>query len=94
MLGDKRCRIDPGTFQNDMTSIASRDDLFTLFVHLGYLAYDFDSREVFIPNEEVRGEFVRAVKGSRGPELRLILVGLNNSTKTGKHTCKIEEYKV
>lgn len=69
MLGDKRCRIDPGTFQNDMTSIASRDDLFTLFVHLGYLAYDFDSREVFIPNEEVRGEFVRAVKGGRRPEL-------------------------
>lgn len=69
MLGGKRCRIDPGTFQNDMTSIVSRDDLFTLFVHLGYLAYDFDSREVFIPNEEVRGEFVRAVKGGKRPEL-------------------------
>ena len=62
MLGGKRCRIDPGTFQNDMTSISSRDDIFTLFVHLGYLAYDFNNKEVFIPNEEVRGEFVRAVK--------------------------------
>ncbi len=69
MLGGKRCRIDPGAFQNDMTSIASRDDLFTLFVHLGYLAYDFDCREVFIPNEEVRGEFVRAVKGGKRTEL-------------------------
>lgn len=65
MLGGKRCRIDTGTFQNDLTSLSSRDDIFTLLVHLGYLAYDFINREVFIPNEEVRGEFVRAVKGSR-----------------------------
>lgn len=57
--------IDTGTFQNDLTSLSSRDDIFTLLVHLGYLAYDFVNREVFIPNEEVRGEFVRAVKGSR-----------------------------
>lgn len=69
MLGGKRCRIDPDTFQNDMTSVTSRDDIFTLFVHLGYLAYDYDSREVFIPNEEVRGEFVRAVKEGRRSEL-------------------------
>lgn len=65
MLGGKRCRIDTGTFQNDLTSLSSRDDIFTLLVHLGYLAYDFVNKEVFIPNEEVRGEFVRAVKGSR-----------------------------
>lgn len=62
MLGGKRCRIDTGTFQNDMTSLASRDDVFTLLAHLGYLAYDIDNKEVFIPNEEVREEFIRAVK--------------------------------
>lgn len=65
MLGGKGCRIDTGTFQNDMTSISSRDDIFTLLVHLGYLAYDFDKEEVFIPNEEVRKEFVRAMKVTR-----------------------------
>lgn len=69
LLGGKRCRIDVETFQNDMTSIKSRDDIFTLLVHLGYLAYDFDRKEVFIPNEEVRGEFIRAVKEGRRPEL-------------------------
>lgn len=69
MLGGKRCRIDTGTFQNDLTSLSSRDDIFTLLVHLGYLAYDFVNREVFIPNEEVRGEFVRAVKEGRRSEL-------------------------
>lgn len=64
MLGGHRCRIDTGTFQNDMTYLESRDDVFTLLVHLGYL--DINTREVFIPNEEVREEFLRAVKhGSR-----------------------------
>ena len=37
-----------------------RDDIFTLQVHLGYLAYDFKKKEVFIPNEEVRGECIKA----------------------------------
>ena len=29
-----------------------KDDVLTLFVHLGYLAYDKKTREVFIPNKE------------------------------------------
>lgn len=44
-----------------MTSLQGRDDVLTLLVHLGYLAYDDDSGEVYIPNEEVRQEFIRAV---------------------------------
>ncbi len=69
MLGGQSCRIDIGTFQNDLTSISGRDDIFTLLVHLGYLAYDFKKKEVFIPNEEVRGEFIRAIRGGRRAEL-------------------------
>lgn len=62
LVGDGRCRLDTGTFQNDMTSFAGRDDVLTLLIHLGYLAYDSTEKTVFIPNEEVRGEFVRAIK--------------------------------
>lgn len=69
MLGGTACKIDTGTFQNDMTSLKSRDDVLTLLVHLGYLAYDESSCSVFIPNEEVRGEFVRAIKNGGRPEL-------------------------
>lgn len=65
MLGGARCQIDVSTFQNDMTTIASKDDVLTLLVHLGYLAYDAVNREVFIPNEEVRQEFLRAVKAGK-----------------------------
>ena len=69
MLGGHRYRIDTGTFQNDMTSLESKDDVFTLLVHLGYLAYDNDTKEVFIPNEEVREEFIRAVKHGKRKEI-------------------------
>lgn len=69
MLGGQKCRIDAGTFQNDMTSLQVKDDVLTLLVHLGYLAYDDDSKEVYIPNEEVRQEFVRAVKNGSRKEL-------------------------
>lgn len=62
MLGGGRCRIDAGAFQNDMTSFRSKDDIFTLLVHLGYLAYDKNDKETYIPNEEIREEFIRAVR--------------------------------
>ena len=62
MLGGGRCEIDPTTFQNDMTTFKTKDDVLTLLVHLGYLAYDRNSGEVFIPNQEIEQEFKRAVK--------------------------------
>lgn len=40
MLGENTCKVDTGSFQNDMTSMKSRDDVLTLLIHLGYLAYD------------------------------------------------------
>lgn len=64
MLGGVSCEIDTGTFQNDMTSFRGRDDVLTLLVHLGYLTYHEKSRRVSIPNDEVRSEFLRAVRSS------------------------------
>ena len=64
MLGGSRCQIDTRRFTNDMTTFASKDDVLTLLVHLGYLAYDNKRKEVFIPNEEIRAEFVSAIEGS------------------------------
>lgn len=65
MLGGAHVKIDVATFQNDMTTIKSKDDVLTLLVHLGYLAYDIDNKAVYIPNEEVKEEFVRAVSSGR-----------------------------
>lgn len=70
MLGGLSCEIDTGTYQNDMTSFGGRDDVLTLLVHLGYLAYNEESHMVSIPNDEVRSEFLRAVKSSGWNEVK------------------------
>ena len=62
MLGGMRCKIDAAAFQNDMTSFRTRDDVLTLLIHLGYLAYDENTEEVFIPNQEIAQEYLRAMK--------------------------------
>ncbi len=59
MAGD-RIGIDTGTFSNDMTTFHTADDVLTLLIHLGYLAYDESKKQVYIPNKEIMMEFVNA----------------------------------
>lgn len=66
MLGGIGCRIDPERFQNDMTSLNDKDDVLTLLVHLGYLAYEEEEQKVYIPNLEIAGEFRNAIAGDKG----------------------------
>lgn len=91
MLGGERCAVDTGTFQNDMTNIKNRDDVLTLLIHLGYLAYDSDTKSVFIPNEEVRQEFIRAVKGSKYTDVAKIIL---DSEKIMQDTLNMDENAV
>lgn len=53
MLAGASVRINTGTFANDMTTFATKDDVLTLLVHLGYLTYDSENETVTIPNKEV-----------------------------------------
>jgi hypothetical protein len=73
MLGGASCTVNTIKFVNDMTTIKNKDDVLTLLVHLGYLAYDSEKKRVYIPNEEIRQEFLGAVEdGSRKELVRLI----------------------
>ena len=62
MLAGGSVPIETGTFSNDMTTFATRDDVLTLLVHLGYLTYDCNTAEVSIPNKEVSQEYVNAIR--------------------------------
>lgn len=64
MLAGERCRINSRKFQNDMTTFTSKDDVLTLLVHLGYLAYDEAKEAVYIPNYEIESEFMEAMGNS------------------------------
>ena len=64
MLSGERCKVNPTKFQNDMSIIRSKDDVFTVLIHLGYLSYDWRKSECYIPNKEVAGEMVNAVEAN------------------------------
>ena len=57
MMGGGRLKVNVSTYQNDMTNFHTRDDVLALLINLGYLGYDIETREVFIPNKEILDEF-------------------------------------
>ena len=61
MFAGESVPINIGTFSNDMTTFATKDDVLTLLVHLGYLTYDSVDGTVSIPNKEVSREYVNAI---------------------------------
>ncbi len=69
LVGGGRVEIDMRTYDNDMTTFNRADDVLTLLVHLGYLAYDEPRREVFVPNREVAGEYASATAGGGWAEV-------------------------
>ncbi len=57
LMQGKRLPVNVRNYQNDMTTFRSKDDIFTLLIHLGYLGYDSEKKEMFIPNKEIRDVF-------------------------------------
>ena len=69
MLSGAAVEVDAASFQNDISSIANRDDVLTYLIHMGYLAYASDSRMAFVPNEEIRQELIRATRRKKWNEM-------------------------
>lgn len=91
MLSGGRCKVQFQTFQNDMASFHGKEDILTLLIHLGYLAYDVSTQEVFIPNEEIRMEFKNAVKAADWSQ---VVQAIQASDTLLKATWQKEEVKV
>ena len=79
MIAGKLVPVNIGSFSNDMSTFHSEDDVLTLLIHLGYLSYDYDSKTVKIPNEEVRAEYVNSISTSEWGE---VSKSLKNSADT------------
>lgn len=69
MLANEPQPLDTLTFVNDMTTFKRKDDVLTLLVHLGYLGFNEVTSSAFIPNEEIRRQFVAALSTGRRAEL-------------------------
>ncbi|MGN0622069.1 MAG: AAA family ATPase, partial [Porcipelethomonas sp.] len=62
LLAGEKKTIDTTTFTNDMVTFNTKDDVLTLLVHLGYLTYYFDTKEISIPNYEISEQFASTIK--------------------------------
>ena len=62
LIGGVDVKVSTTGFANDLTTFRGKDDVLTLMIHLGYLAYDSVNETVRIPNEEIKKEFSKAVK--------------------------------
>ncbi|MCI9619299.1 MAG: AAA family ATPase [Dorea sp.] len=62
LIGGVAVKVSITGFANDLTTFRGRDDVLTLMIHLGYLAYDSENQTVRIPNEEIKLEFQKAVR--------------------------------
>ena len=55
-------KVNTSGFANDLTTFRGKDDVLTLLIHLGYLAYDAEKKTVHIPNEEIKQEFQKSIR--------------------------------
>lgn len=73
MLGGVHIKVNTLSFQNDMRNFNVKDDVLTLLIHLGYLGYDANTEEAFIPNKEIIREFENAMSVGGWAEVMRVL---------------------
>ena len=91
LLAGQKSVVDTTTFSNDMVTFATKDDVLTLLVHLGYLTYNFYTKEVSIPNYEISEQFASTIKVMGWSE---VANSLKQSDELLKATLNCEEEKV
>jgi hypothetical protein len=91
MLAGNRVKINTFSYENDMTSFADKDDVLTALVHLGYVAFDTETEDGYIPNYEVRQIFERTLKATGWDE---VIQAVNNSERLLAATIAGDEEEV
>ena len=73
LVAGEAVEVDTDGFQNDLNTFSTKDDVLTLLIHLGYLAYDEEYGDygedndrptgyARIPNEEIKIEFEKILR--------------------------------
>ena len=91
LIGGVDVNVNTTGFANDLVTFRGKDDVLTLMIHLGYLAYDSDTKTVHIPNEEIKLEFQKAI---REVNHEATLQRLNESDKLFLDTIHMNEEAV
>lgn len=73
MLAGERISVSTTGFQNDMRIVNSKNDVLTVLIHLGYLAFDAKTNRCYIPNKEVADEMNNAIMATSWTQLAKVL---------------------
>ncbi len=65
LIDNERVDVKVIKFSNDLTKVNSYDAALTVLIHYGYLAFDEEERKCYIPNKEIKEEFVNAIEDLR-----------------------------
>lgn len=68
LIGGIEVEVSTNGFSNDLVTFRNQNDVLTLLIHLGYLAYDGETQSVHIPNEEIKREFARTIRDVKRDE--------------------------
>ena len=68
LKGEKEVKVDVLNYNNNVEHFATKDEIFTYLIHLGYLAYDPTKGTCHIPNGEIRGAWLRIMSNAKGFE--------------------------
>lgn len=77
MISGARVHVNILKFLNTMNSFNSKDDVFTYLIHIGYLAYDVETEEYYIPNYEIKTEWINSIEDS--PDYKKVMELVNGS---------------
>ena len=73
MLSGGKVSVNTITFQNDFSTVGSKDEALTALIHLGYLGYDMDRKCAFIPNYEVASSFDAALQTGEWKDIAKVI---------------------
>ena len=65
MIAGEYVDVNVKKYMNTMTDFYSKDDIYTYLIHLGYLAYNRINKQCFIPNNEIRSEWINAIEDDK-----------------------------
>lgn len=81
MLAGNQVDVNTKTFSNDLNSIASKDDVLTALLHLGYLAYNKNEGCAYVPNFEVKEAYQAALQTGAWTEVSKSISACNEILK-------------
>ena len=88
MVGGGRVHVNVASYLNTMTDFHNKHDVFTYLIHLGYLAYDRKTEECYIPNREVRDQWILSIQNS--PDYKGVMELVNASKELVESTAEMD----